>query len=635
MENKKYDSVTIIGVACSLLAFVLILYFRPGMPKPVPGDGAGAVETASGNGTGTGVATPQGAPGAGVPAGGTTEPGAAVAGAPVESTAAAAAAGTGVSQSSLETAWPAPLSEPAVLRRMGADGTSEETAVRIDPLGGGCVNVTLDRYDLEVRRGNGGKDSGPVVIGSYDYPFLALVPPGGVGEYGKPVKGVLSDDGKSYTMERVRSDGQLKVVETWSVSSPGSYEIEYTVRFENNGDTAISVSGYCVEGGAMPASVTSDRKASRGESAGGASLCPAGKDKPDDYNMRKLTKLDDERRRVMAGTPYSWSAVHSKYFLLALWMKGDDFAGAECAAVPSQRGPDDEGPEGRSQAARYRSRMVLPSGNVSSHGSLTYEMKAYAGPKMFERLYSFRNGLDSVMEMDRFFMWRPVWMRFISRWLLRMLVWISSVFPKSLGYGLAVIILTILVKILFWPMSHKSTVSMRKMQALKPQLDALKAQYKDDPTAMYRKQQELFKANGVSQLGGCLPMLLQIPVFFALFNTFRNAIELRHAGFLWAYDLSMPDTLSFSPEMLPLRPLAIIMGLTMYWQQKMTPNPDPQQAKMMSFMTIFFMVLFYGMPSALTLYLSVSYLLGIAQTMLTNKLLPPPTAATSSANKKK
>ena len=128
-------------------------------------------------------------------------------------------------------------------------------------------------------------------------------------------------------------------------------------------------------------------------------------------------------------------------------------------------------------------------------------------------------------------------------------------------------------------------------------------------------------------------MLLQIPVFFALFNTFRNAIELRHASFLWAYDLSMPDTLAFSPERLPIRPLALLMGGLMYYQQKLTPNPDPQQAKMMSYMSIFFILLFYGMPSALTLYLSVSYLLGIVQTIVTNKMMPP--VATPSVNNNK
>jgi YidC/Oxa1 family membrane protein insertase len=231
-----------------------------------------------------------------------------------------------------------------------------------------------------------------------------------------------------------------------------------------------------------------------------------------------------------------------------------------------------------------------------------------------------KNGLDSIMEMDRFFFFRPAWMGFLSRLLLDGLVWISNLFPAGIGWGMGIICLTLLVKLLFWPLSHKSTVSMRRMQALQPQLKELREKYKDDPTKMYRKQQELFKENKVSQLGGCLPMLFQIPVFFALFNTFRNAVELRHAGFLWAFDLSMPDTLFFSPAFLPIRPLAILMGATMYWQQKITPSPDPNQAKMMNMMTLFFMVLFYGMPSALTLYMTVNYVLGITQTLITRKL---------------
>ena len=241
--------------------------------------------------------------------------------------------------------------------------------------------------------------------------------------------------------------------------------------------------------------------------------------------------------------------------------------------------------------------------------SKTWTVGAYAGPKNYHRLNGMKNGLDTIMDMNRFFFWRPAWMGFLSRVLLDGMVWISSLFPASTGWGMGIICLTLLVKLLFWPLSHKSTVSMRRMQALQPQLKEMREKYKDDPTKLYRKQQELFKEHKVSQFGGCLPMLFQIPVFFALFNTFRNAVELRHAGFLWAVDLSMPDTLAFSPSFLPIRPLALLMGAAMFWQQKITPSADPQQAKMMNMMTIFFMVLFYGMPSALTLYMTVNYIL--------------------------
>ncbi|MDX9979737.1 MAG: membrane protein insertase YidC, partial [Lentisphaeria bacterium] len=188
------------------------------------------------------------------------------------------------------------------------------------------------------------------------------------------------------------------------------------------------------------------------------------------------------------------------------------------------------------------------------------------------------------------------------------------------GYGWAIIVITVVVKLLFFPLSHKGTQSMRKMQALQPQLKELRERYKDDPQKMYRKQQELFKENNVSQLGGCLPMLVQIPVFFGLYNTFRSAIELRQASFLWVADLSLPDTLAFSPEGLPIRPLAIIMSASMLVQQKMTPAADPNQQRMMMFMSLFFLWIFYGMPAGLTLYWTTNQILTIVQTLITHRL---------------
>jgi len=332
--------------------------------------------------------------------------------------------------------------------------------------------------------------------------------------------------------------------------------------------------------------------------------------------MKDLVKMSPVDRQQLLQTPVAWTAVHSKYFLFHIWQSSGLFAGVDAATAPSahQEGVPTE------QHGRYRLRLRLPAVELPPAGDQEWTFNAYAGPKNFKRLHALGNGVDTIMEMDRFFFFRPAWMGFLSRMLLEGMVWISGLFPPSIGYGMGVICLTLLVKLLFWPLTHKSTVSMRKMQALQPQLKELREKYKDDAQKMYRKQQELFKENKVSQLGGCLPMLLQIPVFFALFNTFRNAVELRHAGFLWAADLSLPDTLAFSPDFLPIRPFAILMGATMYWQQKMTPSADPNQAKMMNMMSLFFIVLFYGMPSALTLYMAVNYLLTIGQTVITRKM---------------
>ena len=490
---------------------------------------------------------------------------------------------------------------------------SDRMSMEIAADGTGCIGVELPEYKEKIAKSDDDEVKN-VVLGSADYPFMALVPSSA--EYALTTVVSVESTEKSYTLERSSANGRIHVKETWSVNSADSYQVAYRIDVQNASENDVVLNGFRVEAGAMPPSVSSERKAGRGESAGGLSFASDGTHS-DMLAMGKLTKLKSDERARLAATPMYWSAVHSKYFMLSLWMKEGFFAGLECGTAPSlsENGMPSM-PDGR-----YHARVVLPNLSIPAGGVASWELEGYAGPKDFERLAAYGKGLESVMDLDRFFFWRPIWMRYLSRYLLKMLVAISGWFPKSIGYGLAVILLTLVVKLVFWPLSHKSTMSMRKMQALKPQLDAIKEKYKDDPTTMYRKQQELFKANNVSQLGGCLPMLLQIPVFFALFSTFRNAIQLRHASFLWAYDLSMPDTLPFA--LIPIRPFAILMAATMFLQQKMTPNPDPQQSKMMTFMTIFFMFLFYSMPSALTLYLTISYLLGILQTYMTNKMLPP------------
>ncbi len=310
--------------------------------------------------------------------------------------------------------------------------------------------------------------------------------------------------------------------------------------------------------------------------------------------------------------------MHSQYFLLYLRAEsGLSFSGYEPNASP---GVTAAGLVSSSGQLRYHARAILPSSSLAPGEEMVYHFSAYSGPKDIKRLHRMGGNLDSIMEMDRFFFWNFAWMGWLSRSLLAAMIWISKLFPVSLGYGMGVVGVTLIVKILFWPLNHRSTVSMRRMSSLSPYLKELREKYQDDPQKMYRKQQELFKANKVSQLGGCMPMLFQIPVFFALFNTFRNAIELRHAGFLWAMDLSMPDDLFFTLFGLPIRPLALLMGLTMFLQQKLTPSADPQQAKMMNMMSVVFIFFFYGMPSALTLYMTVNQILSIVQMLVIRKL---------------
>lgn len=597
----KYDKVTILGVAGCVLAFILLMYFAPRPQLPPPASNSDQQTTV----------LPDMTPPAGAAATAATD-----GTAPADPTAAADSAGAAAVAAPVVASpagvpgaprlWPDAAGVPLPLIRPG------ESVASIDSLGGGMTRVVLENYFQDKPR-RGDAEPSSVVLGNHDAPFLALdASAAGLSFNGAQAENANGD----VQLSRTSLDGRLALTETWSADPDNSYQYRYTLRIRNLTDSAITLDGLLLEGGSLPPSISPDRKAGRGESSGGAAVSVQGEKHARMLGMKDLVKMSPVDRQQLLQTPVAWTAVHSKYFLFHIWQSSGLFAGVDAATAPSahQEGVPTE------QHGRYRLRLRLPAVELPPAGDQEWTFNAYAGPKNFKRLHALGNGVDTIMEMDRFFFFRPAWMGFLSRMLLEGMVWISGLFPPSIGYGMGVICLTLLVKLLFWPLTHKSTVSMRKMQALQPQLKELREKYKDDAQKMYRKQQELFKENKVSQLGGCLPMLLQIPVFFALFNTFRNAVELRHAGFLWAADLSLPDTLAFSPDFLPIRPFAILMGATMYWQQKMTPSADPNQAKMMNMMSLFFIVLFYGMPSALTLYMAVNYLLTIGQTVITRKM---------------
>jgi len=454
-----------------------------------------------------------------------------------------------------------------------------------------------------------------VALSRADFPFLS-VNTEATDVVLQPGNATLSEDGKVVTLERMSADGAYTFIETWSLAdSPDDYGLKYKVTIRNSGEKIVRLNGVRVECGAIPNSIGGVRKTRMGEAAGGVSYGLADVDKTYSLSISDVTKkMDAEKASKLAAMHMAWVGVHSKYFLMCMqagWQEG--FNGLEAngvadkAAAVANTDPSD--PAGK----HFHARALLPEVVLEPNGEQSFDIDAYAGPKTFSRLHTLGGNIETVMEMDRFFFGRAHWMGWLSRILLAGMVWISKWFPPSIAYGMGVIFLTIIVKLIFWPLSQRSQASMKKMQALQPQLKELREKYKNDPQKMYAKQQELFKQNNVSQLGGCLPLLLQIPVFFALFNTFRNAIELRMAGFLWVSDLSMPDDLPFTLFGLPIRPWALLMGLSMYFQQKMTPSPDPNQQKMMSFMSLIFIFMFYSLPSALTLYMTVNQILSIVQ----------------------
>lgn len=192
------------------------------------------------------------------------------------------------------------------------------------------------------------------------------------------------------------------------------------------------------------------------------------------------------------------------------------------------------------------------------------------------------------------------------------------------NYGIDIILLTILIKIIFYPLSVKSYKSMKNMQKLQPKLAQLREKHKNDKEKLNQEMMGIYKREGINPLGGCLPMVIQIPVFFALYRVLMAAIEFRHAPFmLWINDLAAPEeifTIHAAGYALPFRVLPLIMGVTMVIQQKMTPTGgDPMQAKMMMLMPIFFTFLFWGFPAGLVLYWLVNNVISIGQQYYINK----------------
>ncbi|OQW94405.1 MAG: hypothetical protein BWK77_09355 [Verrucomicrobia bacterium A1] len=233
----------------------------------------------------------------------------------------------------------------------------------------------------------------------------------------------------------------------------------------------------------------------------------------------------------------------------------------------------------------------------------TYEL--YVGPKKYDVL----NRLDArrvdVMEFG--------WAGAIGKILLAGLNLIHSLIPN---YGLAILLLTIVIRILFWPLTHKSTESMKRMQEVAPLIKELQAKYKGDPKRQQQATMQLYKEKKINPLSGCLPILVQLPVLIALFVVLRGAIELRFSPFLWIADLSEPENLlaGMLPFGLALNPLPLIMTAMQVWQTKLTPAAgDPAQQKMMLWMPVVMLYFFYGFPAGLVLYWTTNQALMIAQ----------------------
>lgn len=317
----------------------------------------------------------------------------------------------------------------------------------------------------------------------------------------------------------------------------------------------------------------------------------------------------------------AWIAVKDRFFLQILAPISEEAKGFTLYAhrlVPATENRNDPNTWVQNPIiGMVNAECLLNSRTIQPNSYFERTFSYYVGPMKYSILKQLGRRQDRVM----FRVWKGWdWFRAICITLLGILNSLYSLVPN---YGIAIILLTLLIRIVFWPLTYKMNINMKKLQALKPELDELQKKYKDNPRRLQREQLELYRKHKISPLGaaGCLPVLLQMPVFIALFNVLRSAIELRFARFLWIKDLSMPEGLLVDVLPIPLNILPIIMTVTSYIQQKMTPSSgDQQQRQMMFFMPIFFLFLLYNMAAGLVLYWTVSQLVAILEFKLQNYL---------------
>ena len=389
-----------------------------------------------------------------------------------------------------------------------------------------------------------------------------------------------------------------------------NFVAEMDVDFRNDGAQAYTNAGYFVSLGSTRPLHPSDMP-----SYTRLVWCIEGKPKATDvswfsaqnYPLVGVQKRAAERVFQEKVVGAEWAAMTNQFFttiITPLNAKAGE-VWAQPFGIKRADGPSLQGMDGA---------MGMPGFQLQPGQTATLRFQLYVGPKLYGRLAKLEHDEAEIMN---FGMWKLV-SQFLLNFMNLIHGWVSD-------YGFAIIILTACVKGVLWPLQNKANKSMRKMSALAPKMQELKEKYKDDPTRMNQEVMKLYKEHGVNPVGGCLPMMIQIPIFFGLFSMLGQAAELRNASFLWVHDLSQPDTVAHIPGLgWPINILPLLMGATNIWLMRMTPKTgDSTQQRVMMFMPLIFLFFCYNFAAALALYYTTQNLFTILQ-LYQNRKQPLP-----------
>ncbi len=491
---------------------------------------------------------------------------------------------------------------PAVAEQV-MELTSGAMKLAVSSHGAVLKGATLSGYNSHP--GHAGPDNPSVTLDFSESPGLQLA--GVVGLAPNAAYEVESvADGKTVTLKSVTGDG---LVITRTIELQEDYCVKVTDTLRNAGDKVLTLVTNSVSVGVM------SRGGSKNDILSVDSLPAFEKAKTRYWDKDKATKQYlsgagggfgcggkasaqgmPENITLPVAEPQNWVAIKSRFFV-TIFSSSETNSGFAIRVSRDTSKP--------SYTLRNVSARVFYPGRVLGQGeAFSREYSLYVGPKKLSLLQAMGNGMDAVMQFGMF------------TWFCKLLVPTLNFFYRVIpSYGVAIILLTFLVRIIFWPLTHHSTKSMKKMQEIQPKLKELQAKLKGNPQKLQQETWAIYRENKVNPMSSCLPMLIQIPVFIALFTVLRSAVELRYAPFLWISDLSEPENLFAGVLPIPLNILPILMSGTMALQSYLTPSAgDPQQQKMMMvMMPLMMLFMFYSFPAALSLYWTVSQIVSIVQ----------------------
>ena len=597
MDKKNFT----IGALLLIAAFAL-MFFGPKSPPPTQPVAAPTADPASPNPASTTAVSSASAPG---------QP----------STVGAAASSTAAATSSTAPATINPRPAGARITTLA----NEFIEARFTEYGGALSEVAFKKYPAIQ-----GQPDPYLFNHLHEDPLLAL---GDFPGLGRGTAYRLVSSSTTEVVYRAVLDGQLEVTRTYRLtdnSQPGGdpYRIRHETTFRNLGDATTSLPRATLSLGTAPLLNERDNGMyltvaaydgedqhyiERGELEGGGFFALFGSPRPP-------TPIVEQPRQVVWASAKNW-------FFTSIYAPDNPGTSLIAKRIELPAFPNSTYPNtGLTGAVRFELPALAANGTATLGGSL------YVGPLEYKRLAELENNQDRVLPYTQYFFNRIFLSGYVAPFLNLLL---NTIYDWIGNWGIAVILMTILLKFVSLPFTLKASKSAKQMAKLQPELQVIREKFKDNPQKQQVATMEVFKKHKVNPVGGCIPILITMPLFIGFFAMLQSPAELRFQSFLWARDLSAPDTIGhlFGLAWLPIRPMPLLMGATMYYQMRLTPTPsvDNMQMKMMRFMPVIFTLFCYSFSCALSLYSTVNGIFTILQQVIVNRTKDEPGPASPGA----